>query len=88
MLCLLFYVDFFVCYDVNSVNKNQSKYYKTVDSLLIPWILIGSNNGHRDSGPVGRNLTQCLLMLKSLLLYASVRHDKPCSKMTTTDGRE
>jgi len=30
VLCLLFYVDFFVCYDVNSVNENQSKYYKMV----------------------------------------------------------
>ena len=26
VLCLLF----FCCYDVNSVNKNQSKYYKTI----------------------------------------------------------
>ena len=48
VLCLLFYVDFFVCYDVNSVNKNQSKYYKMV--LAVDFLdYNGSNNGHRDT---------------------------------------
>jgi len=41
---------FFVCYDVNSVNKNKSKYYKTVLAVdFLDYIIIRSNNGHRDT---------------------------------------